>query len=50
MFSTGRKHSVEILRDIVVGLVQDCPNTISLDELNREPKPEDVKVLIPIKG
>ena len=51
-FSTGKRHSVEILRDLVVGLLEKpCQNTISLSELNgHEPKPDADKVLIPIKG
>ena len=44
------KHAVEILRDIIRDQVLTCPNTISLDDLNNhEPKPEDVKILRPIK-
>ena len=45
------KHSVEVLRDLVVNLLQqeNCP---SLSELNNhEPEePTDVKILLPIKG
>ena len=52
MFSTGKKHTVEVLRDIIRDQVLTCQNTISLSDLNddnQKPEPMGVKILLTVK-
>lgn len=48
----GKQKVSEELKKVIVEAVKSCPNTISLDELNRQepPEPMATRILLTVKG